>query len=117
MRYRWPGNIRELENFIERAVILSQGTILEAAPLQELTFPEGEGETIPVTLRDAERAHIRKTLREVDGVIAAAAARLGVPRSTLFYKMRRLGIIARREQKPGSRNRGGPAGARTLPPT
>ncbi len=115
-RYHWPGNIRELENFIERSVILSQGAVLEP-PLEEIAGIEDDSEAAPVTLRDAERAHIRRTLRQTGGVISVAAARLGLPRSTLFYKMRRLGIIARREQKPGSRNRGGPAGARTLPPT
>jgi len=95
--YSWPGNIRELENFVERAVILSSGERLEA-PLHELTAME-EGASAPVTLKDAERAHIRRTLREVNGVIAAAAVRLGLPRSTLFYKMRRLGISAPAQQK------------------
>ncbi len=89
-RYSWPGNIRELENFLERAVILSQGTVLDA-PLDELAqFLDTAAE--PITLKDAERAHIMRTLRATNGVIAAAAVRLGLPRSTLFYKMRRLGI-------------------------
>lgn len=87
----WPGNIRELENFVERGVILSSGSVFEP-PLHELILPEDDLGANPVTLREAECAHIRKTLREVNGVIATAAARLGVPRSTLFYKMRRLGI-------------------------
>ncbi|MCU1257523.1 MAG: Formate hydrogenlyase transcriptional activator [Bryobacterales bacterium] len=91
-RYSWPGNIRELENFIERAVILSQGPVL-AAPLHELA-PAKEETGDPVTLQDAERAHIRRILREANGVIGAAAVRLGIPRSTLFYKMRRLGVTA-----------------------
>jgi formate hydrogenlyase transcriptional activator len=95
-RYHWPGNIRELENFVERCVILTSGPSLEA-PLQELAALEEEIAPAPVTLRDAERHHIRKTLNEVDGVIAAAAHRLGVPRSTLFYKMRRLGINVGRQ--------------------
>jgi formate hydrogenlyase transcriptional activator len=97
-RYHWPGNIRELENFMERSVILTAGTALEA-PLQELAALEEETAPAPVTLEDAERAHIRKTLNEVNGVIAAAAQRLGLPRSTLFYKMRRLGITAARDPK------------------
>jgi formate hydrogenlyase transcriptional activator len=99
MRYPWPGNIRELENFIERAVILSQGAALEA-PLQELAVAEEGVAAEPVTLKDAERAHILRILRAADGVIATAANRLGVPRSTLFYKMRRLGISAPRAHKP-----------------
>ena len=94
-RYRWPGNIRELENFMERSVILSEGRLLKPPP-HELAVAEEETDPAPVTLRDAERAHIRKTLKEVDGIIAAAAQRLGLPRSTLFYKMRRLGISAPR---------------------
>jgi formate hydrogenlyase transcriptional activator len=99
MRYPWPGNIRELENFIERAVILSQGAALEA-PLQELAVAEEGVAAEAVTLKDVERAHILRILRAADGVIATAANRLGVPRSTLFYKMRRLGISAPRAHKP-----------------
>jgi formate hydrogenlyase transcriptional activator len=99
-RYPWPGNIRELENFVERAVILSQGALLDA-PLHELT-PPPEATADPVTLRDAERAHIVRTLRATNGVIAAAAARLGLPRSTLFYKMRRLGIGSPSQGRSGS---------------
>jgi formate hydrogenlyase transcriptional activator len=89
-RYPWPGNIRELENFLERAVILSPGAVLDA-PIDELTHLQ-ETAAEPITLKDAERAHIIRTLRATNGVIAAAAVRLGLPRSTLFYKMRRLGI-------------------------
>jgi formate hydrogenlyase transcriptional activator len=103
-RYPWPGNIRELENFLERAVILSRDSVLEA-PLAELGSRDGEGEMdpVPITLEEAERAHIVRTLREANGVITTAAARLGVPRSTLFYKMRRLGITApqQRSQRAG----------------
>jgi hypothetical protein len=69
------GNIRELQNFIERSVILSPGTVLEA-PLFELTSSEQQGAAERVTLKDAEPAHILRILRESDGV----------PRSTLFYK-------------------------------
>jgi formate hydrogenlyase transcriptional activator len=94
-RYSWPGNIRELENFVERAMILSSGRVLNP-PLHELAVFEDAAMPTPVTLRDAERMHIRKVLSEVDWVIATAAVRLGVPRSTLFYKMRRLGISAAR---------------------
>jgi formate hydrogenlyase transcriptional activator len=96
-RHSWPGNIRELENFIERAVILSHGEELNTPP-GELAPSFGEqASPDPVTLKDAQRAHIVRTLRETNGIIGAAAHRLGVPRSTLFYKMRRLGITARPE--------------------
>lgn len=89
-RHNWPGNVRELQNFIERSVILSKGDSMEA-PVWELSDIE-QDEPEPVTLRDAERAHILRVLRQVDGVVASAAAQLGVPRTTLFYMMRRLGI-------------------------
>jgi formate hydrogenlyase transcriptional activator len=101
MRYRWPGNIRELENFIERAVILSKGTTLQA-PISELrqdspiessfsTDPDGPG----TTLEAAEREHILKALRDTNWMIggpAGAAARLGMKRTTLQSKMKKLGI-------------------------
>ncbi len=93
IRHPWAGNIRELENFMERAVILSQGVVLDV-PLDELSDPGEDYDSDPVTLKDAERAHIIRTLREANGVVGAAATRLAVPRSTLFYKMRRLGIVA-----------------------
>ncbi|MDQ1471300.1 MAG: formate hydrogenlyase transcriptional activator [Bryobacterales bacterium] len=99
-RHSWTGNIRELENFIERSVILTRGSVLEA-PLDGLPIAADSGET-PVKLKDAERAHIARILQESDGVITAAAALLGIPRSTLFYKMRRLGIAARRPAKAGT---------------
>ena len=101
-RYSWPGNIRELENYVERAVILTQGAVLHA-PANELAQSQEGAETEPVTLKDAERAHIRKLLRESNGVIATAAVRLGLPRSTLFYKMRRLGIGVARVARAGAR--------------
>jgi len=86
----WPGNIRELENFIERSVILSRGPTLRA-PLDELvpdTIPTGNSST----LEHVEREHILSALRESDGVISTAATRLGIPRTTLNARMRKLGI-------------------------
>jgi len=94
-RWSWPGNIRELENFIERAVILSRGPILQA-PLGELKALTKKAEpTRETTLVAAEREHILLVLREAGGVIAGpygAAARLGIKRTTLNGMMRRLGI-------------------------
>jgi len=91
--YEWPGNIRELQNFIERSVILSAGSALRP-PLAELKRAEVES-TEAITLEEAERDHIRKTLESTRWVVAGpngAAARLGMKRSTLYFRMQKLGI-------------------------
>jgi formate hydrogenlyase transcriptional activator len=91
-RHSWPGNIRELQNVIERSVILSEGPVLNGS-LRDLTYATKA--SAPVTLEQAESSHILKTLRETGGVVGGpngAAARLGVRRTTLISKMRRLGI-------------------------
>lgn len=93
-RWDWPGNIRELENFIERAVILSKGPTLRA-PLAELEVPSGTSSHDDATLETSERAHILSVLRETKGIIAGpggAAARLGLKRTTLNSKLKKLGI-------------------------
>ena len=97
--WHWPGNIRELENLIERSVILSNSNALQV-PLAELNRPRtNSGVTIPAipaaTLKSTEREHIIKVLRETRGVLAGpngAAKRLGLKRTTLQYKMKKLGI-------------------------
>jgi PAS domain S-box-containing protein len=93
--WRWPGNIRELENFIERAVILSHGSSLRA-PLSELISEELTETAQPnPTLQSAEREHILRILRETKGMIGGpegAAARLGVKRTTLNSKLKKLAI-------------------------
>ena len=86
----WPGNVRELENFIERSVILSGGPSLRA-PLAELRAA-AVAATGGSTLEDMEREYIRRVFRETRGVISEAAARLGVPRTTLNAMMKKLGI-------------------------
>ena len=93
MRHDWPGNIRELQNFIERSVILTNGRELRA-PIAELTNPETHDGVVR-TLNDAHRALIIKTLRETNWVVGGpngAAAKLGLKRTTLITKIRRLGI-------------------------
>jgi formate hydrogenlyase transcriptional activator len=97
LQYPWPGNIRELQNVIERAVILSPGRSLQV-PLSELqptpTPAPAHTETAH-TLADAEREHILGVLRETGWVLGGpkgAAERLGMKRSTLQWKMKRLGI-------------------------
>ena len=96
-RYRWPGNIRELQNLIERAVILSLGSVLHVS-LDDLETgvavgqPQGKART----LADAERSHIVATLTDTKWVVAGArgaAARLGMNRSTLQFRMKKLGIV------------------------
>ena len=92
----WPGNIRELQNIIERSVILSQGAELKV-PVADLDEPQGlEVPSPPRTLQELEREEIRKALRDCGGVIGGpegAAARLGVKRTTLTYRMKKLGIL------------------------
>jgi PAS domain S-box-containing protein len=96
-RWPWPGNIRELENFLERAVILTRGPVLYA-PLAELETAESSPaaqESESPTLQAAEREHILRVLREVRGQIGGddgAAARLGLKRTTLNSKLKKLGI-------------------------
>jgi transcriptional regulator with GAF, ATPase, and Fis domain len=92
-RYDWPGNIRELQNFIERSVILTRGTELRA-PVEELSKNEVFADDAR-TLADADRVHIINTLRKTDWVVGGkygAACRLGLNRTTLVAKMRKLGI-------------------------
>ncbi|HEU0123246.1 MAG TPA: sigma 54-interacting transcriptional regulator [Bryobacteraceae bacterium] len=90
VEWRWPGNVRELENFIERSVILSVGPSLRA-PVNEIrdAAPERQRSS---TLEQVEREHILRILRETNGVVTAAATRLGLPRTTLNAMMRKLCI-------------------------
>jgi transcriptional regulator with GAF, ATPase, and Fis domain len=90
VKWHWPGNIRELENFIERAVILSRGPSLRA-PIDELKQEAVETGS-SATLEEVEREHIISALRATDGVVTAAAVRLGLHRTTLNAMMRKLGI-------------------------
>jgi formate hydrogenlyase transcriptional activator len=93
-RYHWPGNIRELENLIERAVILSPSPVLHI-PLSELkSNPDGQPTGLP-TLAEAERDHIVRALEESKWVLGGpkgAAAMLGMKRTTLQSRMQKLGI-------------------------
>jgi formate hydrogenlyase transcriptional activator len=108
VRYHWPGNVRELQNVIERAVILSPGSTLQI-PAGELKdgsqksevrgqrseVGSQKSETSGLTLADAEREHILGALREAGWVLGGpkgAAVRLGMKRSTLHWKMKKLGI-------------------------
>ena len=101
VRHSWPDNVRELQNVIERSVILSTGAVLSGW-LPELPPPKQDCSkwpkiSVPFTLADGQIAHILQTLQETKGVIGGrngAAVRLGMARTTLIYRMKRLGITA-----------------------
>jgi transcriptional regulator with GAF, ATPase, and Fis domain len=95
-RYDWPGNIRELQNFLERSVIMSAGPVLRA-PIESLARSDSNAKTSvePVTLEEAETSHIMRALQQTSWVIGGpkgAAEKLGLKRTTLIAKMRRLAI-------------------------
>jgi transcriptional regulator with GAF, ATPase, and Fis domain len=97
----WPGNIRELQNFVERAVLFSPGSVLRL-PLDLKQKVMQNTESAARTLVDADREHILETLKHTNWLIGGqggAADRLGLPRTTLIYKMRKLGIEARQSQR------------------
>jgi formate hydrogenlyase transcriptional activator len=96
VRYPWPGNIRELQNVIERAVILSKGPQLAVA-LSDLKPRGGDAKPAegPITLEEMERRHILSVLEQTNWVFGGpkgAAARLGIKRPTLQFRMQKLGI-------------------------
>jgi formate hydrogenlyase transcriptional activator len=96
-RYPWPGNIRELQNVIERAVVLTKDDVLQLPSLPSRTAVR----TAAGTLKEAEREHILKALEESNWVVAGqsgAAARLGMARTTLMSKMQKRGISRRMSQ-------------------
>jgi formate hydrogenlyase transcriptional activator len=93
VRYPWPGNVRELQNFIERAVILSPKSVLRA-PTSELEpfQPNKESNARMNGLAEVERDHILRALEVSNWVISGAAARLGMKRTSLAYRMKKLRI-------------------------
>jgi DNA-binding NtrC family response regulator len=102
----WPGNIRELQNFIERAVVFSPKSVLlpTLAELKQMTKQPSAAASR--TLAEAEREHILEALKQTDWLIGGqdgAATRLGLPRTALIYKMRKLGIEPRRSYRARSR--------------
>jgi formate hydrogenlyase transcriptional activator len=106
--YPWPGNIRQLQNFVEHGVIVSRGRLFQP-PLSQLRHPRNgltEDAKSPggKTLEEATRDHVLQTLKETKWVVGGrhgAAARLGIARTTLIAKMRRLGIELARDQVRG----------------
>src|SRR5436309_4725397 len=100
--YSWPGNIRELQNVVERSVILTPGDVLQIQ-LNDLQQSNPISPTMAGTLEDVERQRILQALQEAGAVIGGrhgAAARLGLKRTTLLYKMQRLGITRNTNYTP-----------------
>jgi formate hydrogenlyase transcriptional activator len=98
----WPGNIRELQNVIERAVVLAPDSVLRPALTELKQMTKQPSAAATRTLAEAEREHILEVLKQTDWLIGGrdgAATRLGLPRTTLVYKMRKLGIETRRSSR------------------
>jgi len=98
INYSWPGNVRELQNFIERSVILSAGSVLRS-PIAELKeAPVQTSSSELSTLEEMEREHVLRAIRQSNWVLGGpngAAARLGMKRTTLAYRIRKLNIPLR----------------------
>jgi formate hydrogenlyase transcriptional activator len=116
MRHSWPGNVRELQNFIERSVILASGSVLNGPPPESTCAIQEDSPrpkpSPPVTLQEVERSHILRTLLQTQGKVGGpngAACRLGLPRSSLIARMRRLGISPAQQSPALSRAAAGSA--------
>jgi formate hydrogenlyase transcriptional activator len=93
VRYQWPGNVRELQNFIERAVILSPQSVLRAPTSELEPLRPNTRSNVPINgLAEVERDHILRVLEASNWVISGAAARLGMKRTSLAYRMKKLRI-------------------------
>jgi DNA-binding NtrC family response regulator len=96
VRHRWPGNVRELRNVLERAILLSGRDVLEAGDLRvegSAAAPvESAAPGATLTLDELERQHITRVVESLGGRVAEASQRLGIPRSTLYQKIKKYGI-------------------------
>ncbi len=103
VEYRWPGNVRELKNALERAILRAPGGLLSRAhlALEQVARPSAS-EDPRLTLAEIERTHIERALDLEGGHVERAARRLGIPRSTLYQRLRQMGILPRRSLGDGS---------------
>jgi formate hydrogenlyase transcriptional activator len=109
--HHWPGNIRELQNFVERSVIVTHGRVLSPRATELKLLMQAAISVPSQTLSDVERAHILGVLKETNWIVGGrdgAAARLGVPRTTLISRMQKLGISSRPGGFPLDGVRNGP---------
>ncbi len=94
--YGWPGNIRELRNVLERAVLLREGETLEASDLHFEGHLQEKSEISDLTLEQVEERHLRQVLKQTDGSATQAIRILDIPRSTFYKKLKKYGIDPRR---------------------
>lgn len=97
-QYAWPGNIREMRNVLDRAALLCEDGKIELRDLKfdDLGASNAPGERAELTLREVEKRHIEQVLREESGRVEAAAQRLGIPRSSLYQKLKVYGLTSSR---------------------
>jgi DNA-binding NtrC family response regulator len=93
-RYPWPGNIRELENAIERAVVVGKGRQIKPGDLPFVLDPEGAEEVSGLPLEEVERRHIARVLAAQGGHVSNAAKVLKINRGTLYEKMKKYGLTS-----------------------
>jgi transcriptional regulator with PAS, ATPase and Fis domain len=98
LAYHWPGNVRELRNILERAVLLGEGDVIGREDLRFEPIHAGSWrEEAMLTLQELERRHIERVLGDTQGKVQAAARRLGIPRSTLYQKLKAYGLTPSRD--------------------
>jgi two-component system response regulator HydG len=93
-RYHWPGNIRELENAIERAVVVGKGRQIKPGDLPFVLDREGAEEVSGLPLKEVERRHIARVLAAQGGHVSNAAKVLKINRGTLYEKMKKYGLTS-----------------------
>jgi two-component system response regulator HydG len=99
MKYEWPGNIRELENAIERAVILARGEFITQDELPGIGASLASVDLAGKSLRDLEKECIMGTLRKTGGNISESARILGITRMTLYNKMKEFGLSVNKSDR------------------